>query len=205
MKLSCVVTGSCQTNTYIIEENGGAVVIDPGCDVQRIRDELRRLKLVPKYAVITHCHFDHIGGANAMQADGAKIYVPKTDYDILKKSDFYIRLGFGDEAVEPFEADVEIEDRDVFNLLGHEFKAIATPGHTPGGMCYVVDGKFIFSGDTLFRLCIGRTDLPLCDDEKMTQSLKRLFLLKGDYEVYPGHDRPTTLDFERKYNAYAKI
>lgn len=202
MKLLCVVTGICQTNTYIIEENGGAIVIDPGCDVQKIMATLQSENISPKYVLITHGHFDHVGGVAALQDMGAKVYAPSVDYKLLVDTDF--TLGLDDEIVTPFSADVEVNDGDEFTLLGHEFKAMATPGHTLGGACYIMDGKAIFSGDTLFRLSIGRTDLPYADNTAMAQSLNKLFLLDGDYDVFPGHSRPTTIAFERKYNPYAK-
>ena len=204
MKLLCVITGNCGTNTYILVENGGAIIIDPGCDEDKIKSVLHKENVEPKYIIVTHCHFDHVGAVAALQRMGAKVYAPSADYALLKDSDFYIRLGFGDEAVAPFNADIEVNDGDVFKLLGHEFKAVSTPGHTPGGTCYIMDGKTIFSGDTLFRLCVGRTDLPYSDGETMAHSLKKLFALDGDYDIYPGHDRQTTLEFERKYNPYAK-
>lgn len=202
MKLLCVVTGLCQTNTYIIEENSEAIIIDPGCDVPKIKSVLSKENITPKFVVITHGHFDHVGGVAALQTMGAKVYVPCADYKLLVESDFY--MGLDEELVEPFSADVEVNDGDTFTLLGHEFKAVSTPGHTPGCTCYIMDGKTMFSGDTLFRLCIGRTDLPYANSADMVRSLKKLFALNSDYDVFPGHDRPTTLEFERKYNPYAK-
>ncbi|MCH5162617.1 MAG: MBL fold metallo-hydrolase [Clostridiales bacterium] len=204
MKFTCIKTGINRTNTYIIENNGEAIVVDPGCDVGKIDIALKEINAVPKYVIITHTHFDHVGGVSALQKMGAKVYVSSVDYKLLKDADFYIRLGFGDEPVESFDADVEVNDGDVFTLLGHEFKVLATPGHTPGGVCYIMDGTSIFSGDTLFRLCIGRTDFPQSSHSEMMSSIKKLFALDGNYDVYPGHDKATTLDFERKYNPYAK-
>lgn len=204
MKLLCVVTGLCQTNTYIFDEGGEAIIIDPGCDEQKIKLTLDKENITPKYVVITHGHFDHVGGVAALQAMGAKVYAPSVDYKLLEKTAFTLGIDAEDEAVKPFRADVEVKDGDTFTLLGHEFKALSTPGHTRGSTCYIVDGKMIFSGDTLFRLSIGRTDLPYAESCDMAPSLKKLFDLNGDYEVFAGHGRPTTLEFERKYNPYAK-
>ena len=82
---------------------------------------------------------------------------------------------------------------------------IHTPGHTPGGVCYIFeDERVIFSGDTLFRLSAGRTDFETGSDYDMALSLKTLALLDGDYAVYPGHGPATTLDFEREHNPYMR-
>ena len=78
---------------------------------------------------------------------------------------------------------------------------IHTPGHTVGSCCYIADGV-IFSGDTLFRMSAGRTDFPGGSASELRRSLRRLSDLEGDYEVYPGHDEPTTLAYERKFNLY---
>ncbi|MDE7464054.1 MAG: MBL fold metallo-hydrolase [Clostridiales bacterium] len=202
MKFLCVVTGICRTNTYIIEENNEAIIIDPTGDFKEIKSTLSSISARPKYVLVTHGHFDHVGGVSALQDMGAKAYVPSADYKLLVETNF--SLGLDEEDVAPFCADVEVNDGDMFTLLGHEFKALSTPGHTLGGTCYIMDDKTIFSGDTLFRLSIGRTDLPYADNDCMLNSLKRLFALNGDYDVFPGHGKQTALEFERKYNPYAK-
>ena len=82
------------------------------------------------------------------------------------------------------------------------FKVISTPGHTNGSVCYLID-DMLFSGDTLFLECVGRTDFPTGDRNQMVASVKKLFALDGDYSVYPGHEDFTTLSHERKFNMFA--
>ncbi len=202
MDIFCLKTGDYETNTYILAESGKTIIIDPGFDAQKIVDKLDSIKCTPEYVLVTHGHFDHIGAVAELRRRGARVHVPAADYAILDKTDFGFGL-VGKDTVEPFEADTTVNDEDTIAILGHVFKVITTPGHTPGSVCYVMDDKFIFSGDTLFRLGIGRTDLAYSVPEAMDGSISKLFALGGDYEVYPGHGKPSTLNFERKYNPYA--
>ena len=201
MTIECIETGEFCTNTYLIVEGDSAVVVDPGDGYDLIMSRLNALKVKADYVLITHAHFDHIGAVGRFFNNGANIYISKVDYDLLVQSDFYVDLGFFGEQVERFEADL-LTDGDTIEIINHSFSVVATPGHTPGGVCYILDGKYIFSGDTLFYLSVGRTDFPLCSHTDLMQSIKKLFALPGDYTVYPGHGKSTTLDFERKHNPY---
>lgn len=202
MNIDCIETGSCYTDTYLIIDGNDAIVIDPGDDFEIINLRLSKLSATAKYVLITHGHFDHIGAVAKLAASGAKVYISKIDYDIFVVPNDNINLEFFGEHIEPFVADVLVGDGDKFRLCNHDFAVMATPGHTPGGVCYIMDDNCIFSGDTLFRLSIGRTDFPLCSHSDLMKSIKRLFALKGDYAVCPGHGISTTLDFERKNNPY---
>lgn len=203
MELLRIVTGRLFTDTYLIIENNSAVVVDPGADFERIIDLLNKKNARAEYVLITHGHFDHVGEVHKFNELGAKVYISKIDYDILKDNDFDVDLGLGQIAVEPFTADVLLHGGETLDLLGHKFDVIATPGHSEGGLCYMLDGKTIFSGDTLFRLTVGRADLKYSDMAALLRSLDKLLALDGDYDVLPGHGNPTTLDFERKNNPYA--
>ena len=92
---------------------------------------------------------------------------------------------------------------DTVTLGNTVFTVLATPGHTPGGVCYIA-GDCIFSGDTLFFCSCGRTDFPGGSSREIMDSLQKLAALPGDYTVYPGHDRFSTLNFERQHNPYMK-
>ncbi|MDE7163855.1 MAG: MBL fold metallo-hydrolase [Clostridiales bacterium] len=201
MTVDCITTGSLCTNTYLIVDGTDAIVIDPGDDYERIVARLAKSRAKAKYVLITHAHFDHIGAVARFAANGAKVYISQTDYEMLKKSDFYIDLGFFGESVQEFYADVMVSDGDKFTICNHDFTVIATPGHTAGGVCFVAE-KCIFTGDTLFRLSVGRTDFPHSSHADLLQSVKKLFALKGDYTVLPGHGESSTLDFERNNNPY---
>ena len=162
MAVERIETGKFCTNTYLITGDSGAIVVDPAAEYERIVARLNALNASAKYVLITHGHFDHIGAVSRFVEAGAKVYISEVDYDILAKSDFYVDLGFFGEQVIPFKADVLLHDGDKFDICGHSFSVMSTAGHTPGGVCYIMDGKCIFSGDTLFRLNVGRTDFPLC-------------------------------------------
>lgn len=103
----------------------------------------------------------------------------------------------------PAQADILVQDGDTVTLGNTVFTVLATPGHTPGGVCYIA-GDCIFSGDTLFFCSCGRTDFPGGSSREMMDSLQKLAALPGDYTVYPGHDRFSTLNFERQHNPYMK-
>ncbi|MCH5155485.1 MAG: MBL fold metallo-hydrolase [Clostridiales bacterium] len=202
MIIECIETGEFCTDTYLIVEGQSAVVVDPGADYERILSRLSELKAKAEYVLVTHAHFDHIGAVAKFSECGTKVYISQVDYEMLIKSDFYVDLGFFGESVERFEADIKVKDGDSFTICNHNFTVIETPGHTPGGVCYVMDGKHIFTGDTLFYMSVGRTDFPFCSHSDLMKSIKKLFALQGDYNIYPGHGKSTTLCFERKNNPY---
>lgn len=104
---------------------------------------------------------------------------------------------------EIFTPDILLSDGEKFDLCGMNFEAILTPGHTVGGMSYLID-NMLFCGDTLFRRGIGRTDLPSGNYSDIIRSVKKLFSLRGNLDVYPGHEEFTTLDYERKNNPYVQ-
>ncbi|MDE6028931.1 MAG: MBL fold metallo-hydrolase [Clostridiales bacterium] len=202
MIIDCIETSKNYTDTYLIIEGSDALVVDPGGNYEFIISRLAMHGATAKYVLITHWHFDHVGAVAQLAESGAKVYISAIDYDLLVKGDFYVDLGIFGERVLPFTADVTVSDGDKLCLCNHNFTVIATPGHSPGGVCYVMDGDCIFSGDTLFWRSMGRTDFPLCSHSELVSSIKRLFALDGDYKVYPGHGKSTTLDYERKNNPY---
>ncbi len=188
-------------NSYILTEDGvNAVVIDPG--QRRVLDKCDEEGLVCKYVLLTHGHYDHVGGCRAAQAEGAKIVCPEPEKDFI----------FSDENTEIFEGarfpkfdiDQTVKDGEEFTLCGITFKAIYTPGHTAGSMTYI-SGDCIFSGDTLFNMSVGRTDLPTGDTMALMASLAKLAVIDGDYKLYPGHGSKSTLKFEKDYNPYLKF
>lgn len=203
MEIFTLHTSICITNTYVIIENAHAVVLDPGGNAQKIISFVESKNAKIDCVLITHCHFDHIGAAADLKKHGARIAMSKTDYLLLVSCGFDVDLGFGNTSVAPFDVDMPLSDGDVFELIGHRFEVISTPGHTPGGVSFVLDEKYIFSGDTLFDAGVGRTDFPYCDEGALIGSVLRLFALDGDYAVLPGHGDATTLSAERCGNAYA--
>lgn len=189
------------TNTYIVtdEETGETAVIDPSLSEDSLIEKIKDKNV--KYILITHGHYDHIGGVNLVkEKTGAQIVVHKDEVDMLCDSE----KNYG-ENIEPVYADVLIEDGSELTLGNAKIKVMHTPGHTKGGVCYIFpDDRIIFSGDTLFRLTAGRTDLYGGNARTELMSLAKIGELEGNYKVYPGHDDATTLEFERKYNRYMR-
>jgi glyoxylase-like metal-dependent hydrolase (beta-lactamase superfamily II) len=154
--------------------------------------------------LLTHGHFDHMGGAEeARAATGAEIYIHESDAHMLTSSSASLHAAM---SIMPFKAvtdytavrgDCCINDGDC------SFRVLHTPGHTHGSVCYIVD-DVIFSGDTLFCCSVGRTDFPGGDSQYMMNSMVRLRSLEGDYKVFPGHGESTTLEYERNNNPYMR-
>lgn len=189
-------------NTYIITtDNKNAIVIDPS--QTRIEGELIKLGLQPTHVLLTHCHFDHVGGVTALQEGGAKVYCSKEEKPLFgTQADLFELFG---APRNPYRIDEVFFDGEEKILNGISVKCILTAGHTAGSCCYLFTekdgGRYLFTGDTLFAGSIGRTDFPTGNIGQMRASLSRLAKL-DDMPVYAGHNEPTTLDTERKTNPF---
>ena len=151
------------------------------------------------YVLLTHGHYDHITFAKQL-ADmfGAMIITGKANAEFLSDSTLNL-TAFHNINLEPFKADVYLEDGDTFMIGETKVKYISTPGHTKGCGCYITN-KLLICGDTLFCESYGRTDLPTGNNNDMVNSIKKLKQLEGDYIVIPGHGPTSTLEHEKKYN-----
>ena len=185
--------GAYQTNCYLVwgEDSPTCVVIDPGYEPDTVLAEAKKLGKEIAAVLLTHGHFDHVGGVREIAAEtGCKVYLCDADLAMppqmtagpLYYTNIYGEGSFVEEA-------------------GLSFKVLHTPGHTPGSVCLLCE-NVLFSGDTLFWGSCGRTDLPGGSWATIRVSLKRLADLSGDFDVYPGHGDATTLSFERKMNPY---
>ncbi len=196
-----ITGGAFSANTYILTDGDKNCIAVDCCDYALVSGFLKEHGLKCEAVLLTHAHFDHCGEAALMQRDGAKIYLHKADVPLVK-GDGNLGKAMGQPFIR-FEPDVVFEDGDKFDICAHEIEVVHTPGHTPGGVCYIVDDEIIFSGDTLFKLCVGRTDFSYGNGKELRRSIKeKLFTLRKDYKVYPGHDMPTSLMFERENNPY---
>ena len=172
MNIITLPLGPLETNCYVVFENapGACVLVDPGAQAQSILDCLKERGLTPGLILLTHAHFDHTGALRELHAQypDVPIYVSAQDTDeTLNMS--HGNLVYTDTFL----------DGDEISLPPLQFHAISTPGHTKGSSCFVC-GNTIFSGDTLFEGCCGRTDLPGGSEKQMMASLKRLAELPGD-------------------------
>lgn len=197
MQLQTLCVGALGVNTYILSDDAHALVIDPGAGYETIKAMLGK---PCTHVLLTHAHFDHIGAVASFQRDGAKVYLHEDDIPLLRGSGNLAAM-FG-ATLQAFEPDVVLHDGDVIEFGGEKISVMSTPGHTDGSVCYIW-GDVIFSGDTLFCMSVGRTDFPTGSGIKLRHSLQKLFALKRDYKILPGHDAPTSLSFERKNNPYA--
>ncbi|MBQ2605181.1 MAG: MBL fold metallo-hydrolase [Acutalibacteraceae bacterium] len=199
--------GLLGANCYVITDSasGESAVVDPGGYDKRIDRILSEIgyKNV-KYILLTHGHFDHTDGANEiLKRTSAKVAIGKDDAGMLSNEDDNLSNPFAYGESEPVKYDILLSDGDILKLGESEIKVITTPGHSRGSVTFMCENK-LFTGDTLFKGAIGRTDFPSSSYAQMQESLVKLSQLQGDYEVFPGHDNKTTLNNERKSNPYLR-
>lgn len=198
MIIKTFTAGPIDANNYLLIDGNEAVLIDCSEVKYEILKELEGKIL--KYILLTHGHFDHVLGINGMkEKTGAKVFVNKNDVARMEESASIMKT-FGVQGVEIPHADGFINDGDIIEFGNTKIKAIATPGHTEGGMCYLVDDK-LFSGDTLFKGTVGRCDLAGGNLKKLSDSVNnKLFAMDENITVYPGHGPETTIAYEKQYN-----
>jgi glyoxylase-like metal-dependent hydrolase (beta-lactamase superfamily II) len=195
--------GPIGTNCYVVRARQGAseaVVIDPGGDVDVLRDELARVDAECTAILITHGHWDHLGGvADLAEATGALVHMAAVERVALEQ--------IGDFAptelrLRPYTPDVLLEGDETLELAGITFETFPVPGHSPAHLAYHADGS-LFSGDVLFAGSVGRTDLPFADWDTLLASIRRLAnRFPPETVVYPGHGPETTLGAELARNPF---
>ena len=203
MEIKCLCLGSIGTNCYLLSTNKSAVVIDPGFHSDKTANFFESNCDKEKMILLTHAHFDHIGDAERLRnLYGAKIGIGVYDSDALADTHKNLAYLFGVD-LKPFSADVTFGDLEEFMVGDLNFKVFHTPGHTVGGVCYLI-GDVLFSGDTLFCSSIGRTDFPGGDFDALKQSVQRLYTFNGDIKVYSGHGMDTTIAYEKNHNPFIR-
>lgn len=179
-------TGQLKHNTHVITGEKTCIVIDAGCPLE----EVRKITNLPIEAVfITHGHFDHVNYIEEYDALGVSIYASKYLKDFLFDQ---ILNASGNKSYRAKNI-VPVENNEIIEALIGDIKCFETPGHSEDSVCYLLDDKALFSGDTVFAIAVGRVDLPTGNAETLISSLERILSLEFN-EVYTGHGRTSTKD-----------
>jgi len=206
MRLKTFVVSMMETNSYIVidENTFDAVVIDPGGEGNEIIDFIKRGNIKLNAILLTHAHFDHIGACEQVRDEFKVPVIICEGEEIIIENSVYNLSAMLHRKI-AFKADKIFHDGEEMQIGSMKLKVIKTPGHTPGSCCfYFNDEKVLFSGDTLFRDSVGRTDFPLSDTKALIASLReKIFCLDNSVTVYCGHGPMTTLAYEKQYNPYA--
>lgn len=180
---------------FIDEKSREAAIVDPGGQGARLIDEIEGLNCKIKYILLTHGHFDHVSALKEVKSKyDVPVYMHKDEAELMVKDNTV----FG-EIPDEYET---IEDGDVLSFGSTEIKCIHTPGHTKGGVCFLVE-ESIFTGDTLFQGSIGRSDFIGGDFNQLVSGIKeKLMVLDGNIKVYPGHGPSSTIAHEKMRNPF---
>ncbi|MDD3367263.1 MAG: MBL fold metallo-hydrolase [Lachnospiraceae bacterium] len=196
----------CQTNCYYFHKQGEteAVCVDPGDHGEWIFERLQEDNLQLAGILLTHGHFDHMMGAEALQKlSGAKIYAYEAEREVCEDPMKNLTALWG---MPPYKLQVDeyLKANTVFTMAGMEFKLLPTPGHTIGGCCYYLEKEeVLFCGDTVFQCSIGRTDLPTGSESALMRSIDaQIVNLPEDTILLPGHGDTSTVAFEKQNSPF---
>jgi hydroxyacylglutathione hydrolase len=206
--VACVTVGAFQENCYLYAcpQTLEAVIIDPGDEADRIIEHIQELKLIPKYILNTHGHIDHIAAIDAVSA----VYpVPLAIHpdDVHMYIDEHVARMYSMKApLVKRKPDILLKEGDRISFGTLTLEVLHTPGHTPGGVCFISRSYCVFSGDTLFYRGIGRTDFEGGSYEQIETSIReKLYTLEDDLVVFPGHGSPTTIIEEKYENPFVNV
>lgn len=206
MVIDRVVVGPLQTNCYIVmcPETKEAVIIDPGDEASRIAAVVNYHKAQVKALLVTHGHFDHLMAVGELKERlNAPFWLPQLDWDIAKHASQQATF-FGFVASPVPEPDESVEDGQEIPVGSLKIKVLATPGHTPGHVSFLIE-EHLFCGDVLFAGGIGRTDLPGGSHEQLMQTLReRILTLPASTTVHPGHGPDTIIGEEKLTNPFLR-
>ncbi|MDQ2087543.1 MBL fold metallo-hydrolase [Herbivorax sp. ANBcel31] len=199
MLIECLPTGMIDSNCYIVYDNNEGIIIDAGVDTSEVLNVLNEKKINIKYIVLTHIHIDHICHVDELrEKTGAKVLVHKNDSEKLLDP-MLNGSGFFGQKTSFKPADRVLEDNDEISAGGINFKIIHTPGHSSGSICIKGENN-LFTGDTLFKMGRGRTDLGDGNERDILSSIKkRLMTFDDETVVYPGHGDSTTIGAEKVF------
>ncbi|MFI3166985.1 MAG: MBL fold metallo-hydrolase [Bacillota bacterium] len=196
MKIKRIVAGMLENNVYVAyDETKECFIVDPGAGFEMVKNFIAQNSLIPKAILLTHGHHDHIGSVNQLVAEyKIPVYVGAEDAELLENPHM-----MGLRPVEKVEVFEKIQDGFTLQIGGMQIETIATPGHTKGGVCFLV-GDEMFTGDSIFKETIGRCDLHGGDYKTMLKSVAKVAHINCN--IYPGHADLSTMAHERIYNPY---
>ena len=205
MTVERFLTGILSTNCYVAwnEQTKEAVIVDPAAYSKKLAEFLREEGLKPQAVLLTHGHFDHIMGLDALLEEyPVPVYVHEAEKGLIADPKTNLSLTYTNGYV--FEDAIYVTDGQKIAAAGVTFEVLFTPGHTSGGCCYYAETEnMLFSGDTLFRCSVGRSDLPTGDETTLIRSIKeKLLVLPENTVVYPGHMAATTIQTEKTANPF---
>ena len=205
MKVKTFIVGSVSTNCYVAYDldSQTCVIIDPGAPAPAVLDFIKDHQLVPQAILLTHGHFDHIMGIESiLEQYQLPVYAYEAELPLIENADLNVSAYFG--APYTYVGAQGVADRQMLLSPPLDFQVIHTPGHTKGSCCfYHEEDALLFTGDTLFKESVGRTDVPTGDGEEIIQSIKeQLLSLPENVIVYPGHGGPTSILHEKGFNPY---
>ncbi|MBE6825906.1 MAG: MBL fold metallo-hydrolase [Ruminococcus sp.] len=204
MTIRTLQLGELAANCHIIDcGNGICAAVDIGNDPDRLLSWLEEQKYTLCAILLTHGHYDHIGGVEAVrEATGAPVYIHEADAPMLQDASRNLAAHITMAPYRNVKEYVIVRDGDEITAGERVFRVLHTPGHTSGSCCFLTD-DILLSGDTLFRGSMGRTDLG-GNPAEMRRSLKQLASIEEDLRVYSGHGDQTTLNYEKKTNPYLR-
>ena len=202
MKVKMLTVGELGTNCYLVtDQKGTTVAIDPADEFETIIAALEGETL--SAILLTHGHFDHTGAVNKLKERyNCQVIISNYDEEMLSDNHKNAAFLIGSNPA-PISADKTITDGDVLTFGDLKFEVIATPGHTKGSVTYKIE-DVLFTGDTLFRGTVGRSDLYGGNSKTLMESLTKLSTLSDDFKVLSGHDQKTTLGYEKQTNYYMR-
>ncbi|MCW6700599.1 MBL fold metallo-hydrolase [Anaerococcus sp. NML200537] len=198
MKVKRFTLGPVMTNMYVVSVDGKGFLVDCAYPSPAVDKYIEDNNIKIEFILQTHTHFDHVTGLKYYKDKyGVPVYASEDAKDIAEDKNYNLGHHLGNLEVP---IDIYLKDNDVFSK--YNIRAVKTPGHTIDSMCFVID-KAIFTGDTLFRLSIGRTDFPGGSMVEIIDSIKnKLASFDRDYIIYPGHNEESLLGFELDNNPF---
>lgn len=208
MKYEILTVGPLETNCYILYSNNPeCIIVDPGFEAGLIKEKINALKRKPKFVLLTHTHFDHIGALRELKDEfrELKILLHPMEKDMLTQQTGFARF-FGIKIKDPPPADGLIDEGDIVTIDEERLEVVYTPGHSLGSISFINrNDRFVIVGDLLFEGSIGRTDFPGGSFEEIKRSIqKKIYTLPDDFIVLPGHGNITRVGVEKRENAFVR-